>query len=228
MSKRVLILSGPTHEYIDPVRFIGNASSGKMGKAIAEEAVQRGYEVEFVTGPVAEENLPAQPLLQNHAKADNNIHIHKITSAEEMLAAARQHFQTSEIIIFAAAVADYAPAEKLPEKMAKSADELVLRLRPTPDIAQTLCTEKINGQVAIGFALQTSDGEANARRKLKSKNLDGIVLNTPDTLGAEGGTFSFLSANAARFEEWGHIDKTTCARKILEAGEAGLIAKLIG
>jgi len=214
MSKRVLILSGPTHEYIDPVRFIGNASSGKMGKAIAEEAARRGCQVEFVTGPVAEETLPAH---RSHVKADNNIHIHKITSAEEMLAAARQYFQTSGIIIFAAAVADYAPAEKRPEKMAKSADELVLRLRPTPDIARTLCAGKGNDQIAIGFALQTSDGEANARRKLGSKNLDGIVLNTPATLGAETGTFSFLAANASGFEEWGCIDKTTCARKILEA-----------
>ena len=133
MSKRVLILSGPTHEYIDPVRFIGNASSGKMGKAIAEEAARRGYQVEFVTGPVAEESLPAH---RNHVKADNNIHIHKVTSAEEMLAAAQHHFQTSKIIIFAAAVADYAPSEKRPEKMAKSDNDLVLRLCPTPDIAR--------------------------------------------------------------------------------------------
>jgi phosphopantothenoylcysteine decarboxylase/phosphopantothenate--cysteine ligase len=209
MKKQILILSGPTHEYIDPVRFIGNASSGKMGKALAEEAAQRGCEVEFVTGPVAEENLPRA----------GNIHIHKVVGAEEMLSKARKLFQSSEAIIFAAAVADYAPAEKLGQKMAKSTEGLVLHLRPTPDIAQTLCEEKKNGQVAIGFALQTEEGRENARRKLAKKNLDGIVLNTPATLGANDGTFSYLAADAEAFEEWGRIGKTDCARRILDAAE---------
>jgi len=207
MKKQILILSGPTHEYIDPVRFVGNASSGKMGKALAEEAARRGYEVEFVSGPVAEENLPRA----------GNIRIHKVVGAEEMLSKARKLFQSSEAVIFAAAVADYAPAEKLDQKMAKSADEIVLRLRPTPDIAQTLCAEKQPGQVAIGFALQTEEGEENARRKLAAKNLDGIVLNSPATLGAENGTFSYLAAGAEGFEEWGRIGKADCARRIFDA-----------
>ncbi len=207
MKKEILILSGPTHEYIDPVRFIGNASSGKMGKALAEEAAGRGYKVEFITGPVAEENLPdIEPC-----------HIHKVTSAEEMLATAQEFSETPEIVIFAAAVADYAPAEKMAEKMAKSGGELVLRLLPTPDIARTLCAEKRDDQTAIGFALQTADGEANARRKLKGKNLDGIVLNTPASLGAENGTFSFLSRHTEDFDEWGCLDKTACAKKIFGA-----------
>ena len=207
MQRTVLILSGPTHEYIDPVRFIGNASSGKMGKALAEEATKRGLEVEFITGPVDEQNLPNL----------GNIRIHRVTSAEEMLATARIFFQSSETIIFAAAVADYAPAEKRTEKMAKSSEELVLRLSPTPDIAQTLCSEKRSDQMAIGFALQTADGETNARRKLKGKNLDAIVLNTPATLGAENGTFSFLSSGSDGFDHWGRIDKPDCARKIFDA-----------
>jgi phosphopantothenoylcysteine decarboxylase/phosphopantothenate--cysteine ligase len=207
MNKRVLILSGPTHEYIDPVRFIGNASSGKMGQAIAEEAVKRGFSVEFITGPVAEENLPSP----------EQIHIHKVVGAEEMLAAAEELFSSADIIIFAAAVADYAPEEQLPEKIAKSTEQLVIRLRPTPDIAKTLCANKRDNQIAIGFALQTSDGEAHALRKLGTKNLTGIVLNTPATLGAEDGTFSFLPKGALRFEQWGHIDKQVCAKKIFEA-----------
>jgi len=214
MRRKILILSGPTHEYIDPVRFVGNASSGKMGKAIAEEACGRGYDIEFITGPVAEENLPAQPSRRSHAKADNNIHIHKVTSAEEMLAAARELSEKADVIIFAAAVADYAPVETLPEKMAKSTDKLTLRLQPTPDIAKTLCADKVPEQIAIGFALQTTDGETNARHKLESKNLDGIVLNTPATLGAENGTFSFLSRHAERFDVWGCIGKTECAKRI--------------
>jgi len=205
--KRILILSGPTHEYIDPVRFIGNASSGKMGKAIAEEAIRRGYETEFITGPVAEENLP------NLGSGS----IHRVMSAEEMLATAQELFKTADVTLFAAAVADYAPSEKLPEKMTKSNDEFMLRLRPTPDIAQTLCSEKKPKQIAVGFALQTADGEANARRKLDTKKLDGIVLNTPSTLGADNGTFSFLSSHAEHFDEWGCIDKPSCAKKIFDA-----------
>ncbi len=207
MKKQILILSGPTHEYIDPVRFIGNASSGKMGKALAEEAARRGYKVEFVTGPVAQENLPRV----------GNIQIHRVTGAEEMLSKARKLFPSSDATIFAAAVADYAPAERLEQKRAKSDSEWVLHLRPTPDIARTLCTEKRDDQIAIGFALQTEEGPANARRKLATKHLDGIVLNTPATLGAESGTFSYLATGAEGFEEWGCIGKAECARRILDA-----------
>lgn len=205
MKKQILILSGPTHEYIDPVRFVGNASSGKMGKAIAEEAAVRRYEVEFITGPVSESNLPDI----------EEGRLHSVTSAEEMLSTAQELSRTADVVIFAAAVADYAPAEKLSEKMAKSTDEFSLRLRPTRDIAKTLCAGKPPNQVAIGFALQTTDGEANARRKLENKNLDGIVLNSPATLGAERGTFSFLSRHEEQFDEWGCIDKPACAKKIL-------------
>lgn len=212
MQRKILILSGPTHEYLDPVRFLGNASSGLMGKAIAAEAVERGYDVDFITGPVPQDNWPV--------KADNAIRIHKVTSAKEMFAKAQSLFEAADTVIFAAAVADYAPAEKLAEKMAKS-DELILHLKSTPDIAGTLCAQKRDGQIAIGFALQTIDGEANARRKLESKNLDGIVLNTPAALGAEKGVFSFLSRHAEAFEEWGCIEKKECARKILDAAEAG-------
>jgi phosphopantothenoylcysteine decarboxylase/phosphopantothenate--cysteine ligase len=207
MKKRILILSGPTHEYFDPVRFIGNASSGKMGKALAEEAIRRGYEVELITGPVSKSNLPDSAPGQ----------IYKVISAEEMLALAQDRAKTADIVIFAAAVADYAPVEKSAEKRAKSTEEFSLRLRPTPDIAKTLCTDKPPHQVAIGFALQTSDGQLNARRKLENKHLNGIVLNTPDSLGAENGTFSFLSSHMESFEEWGHIGKIDCACKILDA-----------
>ncbi|MBN2684787.1 MAG: phosphopantothenoylcysteine decarboxylase [Pontiellaceae bacterium] len=208
MQKRALILSGPTHEYIDPVRFIGNASSGLMGKAIAEEALARGYCVDFVSGPVAPDNLP--DLLSPGQ-------IYPVTEAEQMCATAANLFAAADLIIFAAAVADYTPAEKMQEKMPKSTEDLVLRLRPTPDIAKTLCAAKTPAQIAIGFALQTHEGEANARRKLEHKNLDGIVLNTPATLGASTGTFSFLSRTATEFSHWGQIGKSACAYHIFEA-----------
>ncbi|WP_372797630.1 phosphopantothenoylcysteine decarboxylase [Pontiella sp.] len=206
MSRKLLILSGPTHEYIDPVRFIGNASSGLMGRAIADEAAARGFQVTFISGPVPPANLP-------ELRSGSVIHV---TGAEDMLRAAQKYFADSDSVIFAAAVADYTPAEKKTEKMAKSKDDLVLHLKATPDIAQTLCAGKRADQAAIGFALQTSDGEAHARRKLKAKNLDGIVLNTPATLGAPTGTFSYLSADREGFENWGTINKKECAKRILE------------
>ena len=210
MKKTVLILSGPTHEYIDPVRFIGNASSGLMGKALAEEALRRGFQVQFISGPVAEQNLP---------DLGTSGRLHKVTGANEMLTAARALFQSSEIVIFAAAVADYTPADPQVEKMPKSEDDLTLHLKATPDIAKTLCAGKTGQQTAIGFALQTSEGEANARRKLKSKNLDGIVLNTPASLGAADGTFSFLTRDAETFDAWGEITKKECARRIFQSLE---------
>lgn len=207
MKKTVLILSGPTHEYIDPVRFIGNASSGLMGKALAEEAQSRGYTVEFITGPVAAANLPDLGSVGS---------IHKVTSAEEMLHQAESLFPNAALAIFSAAVADYAPTEKFSEKLTKSDDDLTLRLRATPDIAKTVCCQKGADQVAVGFALQTSNGEEHALRKLKAKNLDGIVLNTPSSLGANDGTFSFVSSASDHFEEWGCISKSDCAKRIFQ------------
>ncbi len=211
MRERLLILSGPTHEYLDPVRFIGNASSGLMGKALAEEAFARGFQIDFVSGPVANANLP---------NLETSGTIHPVVSAEAMLAKADELFPSADVILFAAAVADYAPAEKKPEKMAKSEADLTLRLKATPDIAKTLCAAKRSDQIAIGFALQTAEGEANARRKLSAKKLDGIVLNTPASLGADDGDFSFLSAGANGFDHWGRIEKKECARRIFQAVES--------
>ena len=198
--KTVLILSGPTHEYFDPVRYIGNASSGKMGKAIAEEALKLGANVEFISGPVPENNLP-------------KINICKVTSAEEMLAAAREKISVADVIIFAAAVADFQPAEKLDEKLPKTKTGLTLNLKPTPDIAAELCKNKRENQITVGFALQTHDGENCAREKLIAKKLDAIVLNTPATLGAETGTFTWITSNTT--EQFGLITKTACAEKII-------------
>lgn len=207
-NKKVLILSGPTHEYFDPVRFIGNASSGKMGKALAEEAFQRGMEVDFISGPVSEGNLPKS----GSGIPATALHIQKVVSAEEMLAVAKEKFGSADLIIFAAAVADYQPANRSAEKLPKPASSLTMELKPTPDIAATLCVGKRTDQIAIGFALQTHDGEAKAREKLISKNLDGIVLNTPATLGAESGLFTWIDKQG--LENWGSLDKTDCAKRI--------------
>ena len=206
MKKQVLILSGPTHEYIDPVRFIGNASSGKMGKALAEEALKRNYTVEIITGPVESQNLP------NIGKNQ----IHKITSAKDMLVQALELFSRADIIIFAAAVADYSPKETKNKKMGKSKDELTLTLVPTPDIAQTLGEKKLSHQITLGFALQTHNGEQNAQRKLCTKKFDAIVLNDPRSLGASDGTFSCLTAQDNQFIHWGTLSKETCAKNIFD------------
>ena len=214
--KRVLILSGPTHEYFDPVRFIGNASCGKMGKALAEEAIFQGLEVEFISGPVPEANLPqcGSGIPAADEAAGSRFHLQKIVSAEEMLAAAQAKFSEADIIIFAAAVADFQPLEKSAEKFPKVGTKLTIELKPTPDIATTLCANKRHNQIAIGFALQTHDGEAKAREKLISKNLDGIVLNTPATLGAVSGLFTWIDFQT--LENWGSLDKADCAQRILK------------
>jgi phosphopantothenoylcysteine decarboxylase/phosphopantothenate--cysteine ligase len=210
MSPRILILSGPTHEYIDPVRYIGNASSGLMGKALAEEALRLGHKITFISGPVSPNHLP---------NLGKNGVVHRVTDAAEMLIKAEELFPLSDIIIFAAAVADYTPIEKKTEKMAKSSENLLLKLKATADIAKTLCRKKRTDQIAIGFALQTAEAQKNARRKLENKKLDGIVLNSPTSLGAESGTFSFLCASNPDFVVWGNISKARCATHIFQALE---------
>lgn len=229
-NKKVLILSGPTHEYFDPVRFIGNASSGKMGKALAEEALARGMDIEFISGPVPDANLPnvdavspPHSALEKDAEGTPRLHLERITSADEMLTAAREKFADADLIIFAAAVADFQPLEKSDEKWSTCRGEasgrsrevgtnLTIELRPTPDIAATLCANKRPDQTAIGFALQTHDGETKAKEKLAKKNLDGIVLNTPATLGAEDGLFTWIDAEG--IDTWGSLDKADCAKRI--------------
>ncbi|MFA5688407.1 MAG: phosphopantothenoylcysteine decarboxylase [Kiritimatiellales bacterium] len=207
--KTVLILSGPTHEYFDPVRFIGNASSGKMGKALAEEALKRGLHVDFISGPVPENNLP-----KVDATPSSRFSISNVTSAGEMLAAAQEKFSSANLILFAAAVADFQPAQKFAEKLPKTGTGFAIELTPTPDIAAILCAGKTPAQTAIGFALQTHDGEKLAREKLISKHLDGIVLNTPATLGAENGMFTWIDSSGT--EPWGLINKAACAGKIFK------------
>jgi len=229
-TKHVLILSGPTHEYFDPVRFIGNASSGKMGKALAEEALSRDLDVEMISGPVPEANLPnvdasspSNSSSKENATRTSRLHIKNITSAEEMLAAAQAKFAEADIILFAAAVADFQPLGKSDKKvskvglsseaLAKEGKNLTLELKATPDIAATLCANKRDDQVSIGFALQTHDGEAKAKEKLEKKNLDGIVLNTPATLGAETGLFTWINSDGV--DAWGTLTKADCAKRIM-------------
>lgn len=202
--KRILITSGPTHEYLDPVRFLGNASSGKMGLALAREARSRGAEVVFVTGPVPDAHLPG------------GVELHRVVSAGEMLEASRKAFATCDAAVFAAAVADFRPQQRQERKQNKTNQPIELLLEPNPDIAATLCAGKPKAFFAVGFALQSHDGEEHAREKLVKKRLDGIVLNTPESLGSEEGRFSYLAEGASRFEDWGLSEKAVAARRLME------------
>jgi phosphopantothenoylcysteine decarboxylase/phosphopantothenate--cysteine ligase len=169
--KNILITAGPTYEKIDPVRFIGNYSSGKMGFALAEECARRGAHVKLVAGPVA-----IQAKHENIQRID-------VESGEEMYQAAVQHFPDCDAAILCAAVADYRPAEQADKKLKREADDLLLRLVPTRDIAAELGRMKSNEQVLVGFALETNDEETNAQKKLEKKNLDFIVLNSLQNKG---------------------------------------------
>lgn len=164
--KKVLVTAGPTYEDIDPVRFIGNYSSGKMGFAIAEEAAARGAEVTLVTGPVA---------LATNAPGITRV---DVRSARQMLDAAKEAFADCDIAVLSAAVADYAPAECADTKIKREkTEEMTLRLVKNPDIAATLGEEKGN-RILVGFALETDHERENALDKMRRKNLDMIVLNS--------------------------------------------------
>jgi len=164
--KKVLLTVGPTQESLDPVRFISNHSTGKMGFAIARELKKRGAEVVLVVGPVSEP-IPTEGFL-----------IHEVVSAHDMAKAAKQLAEEADIVILSAAVADYRPATYSPAKIKKQGDYMEIRLEKTEDIAKSLGENKRENQVLVGFALETNNEEENAYQKLLNKNLDFIVLNS--------------------------------------------------
>ncbi len=163
--KRFIVTAGPTYEAIDPIRFIGNHSSGKMGYAIAETLAERGAEVVLVSGPVS--------IKTEHPR----IKVIHVVSASEMKQAVLRNFEKSDGVVSCAAVADYTPSVKHTDKLKRTTDNMVINLEPTSDIAQELGELKKPNQKLIGFALETSNGVENAKGKLIKKNLDFIVLN---------------------------------------------------
>ena len=169
--KKVLVTAGPTYEAIDPVRFIGNHSSGKMGIAIAEECVKRGAEVTLVAGPVSQ-------LISNNFKTI------RVRSAAEMYDACVNLFTGIDIAVMSAAVADYTIATPAPEKIKKNSDSLTLELTKTRDILKALGERKKATQLLVGFALETNNEKENALKKLHTKNADMIVLNSLNDAGA--------------------------------------------
>ncbi len=206
--KKALVTAGPTHEAIDPVRFIGNRSSGRMGFAVAEELARRGAEVKLVSGP-------SSLTLNDHSVIRKNV-----VSADEMLKACMEEFPEMDIIVMSAAVADYKPEEVQDRKISKKNNLNSLSLVSTTDILKSMGEKKKKNQFLVGFALETHDELAHAKEKLEKKNLDMIVLNS---MNDEGAGFD-VSTNKVTFIERNGVQKsfslkpkTEVARDLVDA-----------
>jgi phosphopantothenoylcysteine decarboxylase/phosphopantothenate--cysteine ligase len=209
--RRVLVTAGPTREAIDPVRFLSNHSSGKMGVAIAASAWRRGATVTLVAGPL----LVSPPV---------GVTVQEIESTEEMRDAVAAHLGESDLLVMAAAPADYRPSERVPSKMKKTGAPRALELRETPDILATTRAARRPGAVIVGFALETDDLLANAARKLDAKGLDLVVLNDANEAGAGFGVdtnrVTFLTRSDASPERLPLMHKSAVADAILDRAEA--------
>jgi phosphopantothenoylcysteine decarboxylase/phosphopantothenate--cysteine ligase len=205
--KKILVTAGPTHEAIDPVRFIGNRSSGKMGFALANAAAQRGADVTLISGPVS-------------LQTPRNVKRVDVESARQMYEATVRYAKPTDAVIMAAAVADFTPVSPAKQKIKKKTDSggLELRLTTTEDILRTLGTRN-KGTVLVGFALETTDELKNASEKLKSKNLDFIVLNSMSDdgagIGSDSNTVTILHKNG-RIERLKKLPKFDVANAILD------------
>ncbi len=200
-----LITAGGTREYIDAVRFISNASSGKMGIALADAALKAGHRVTLIT--VAE---------NSKLKTQNSkLKVVQVISADEMFKAVRKYFSRCDCLIMAAAVADYTPARKSKVKIKKSKGELIIKLKPTPDILKWATKNKKKDQVVVGFALEDRNLRKNAEKKLKEKNLDMIIANAPSAIGMEKSKMEIKPANG-KWIKLADAPKTKSAEMILE------------
>jgi phosphopantothenoylcysteine decarboxylase/phosphopantothenate--cysteine ligase len=205
--RKVLVTAGPTREALDPVRYLSNRSSGKMGYALAREAALRGAEVTLVSGPVALE----PPF---------GVRVERVVTAAEMAEAVERHFPEADILLMAAAVADYRAEEVLPEKRKKGKAGWTLRLVPNPDILGSLGKRKKKGQFLCGFAAETENLKANAQKKLREKGLDLIAANdvSPEGLGFDSDRNALLLLFAGgREERIREGTKAECARALLDA-----------
>lgn len=203
--KKILITAGPTYEKIDPVRFIGNYSSGKMGFALAEECSRRGAKVVLVTGPVS-------------LTCTENIQRVDVESCKEMYEAAVGEFPNCNAAILCAAVADFRPETIAEQKIKRVGDDLLLKLRPTQDIAATIGSMKGEGQRIVAFALETNEEESNAQRKLEKKNADFIVLNSTripgTTFQADDNQITIINKEGKK--SYAKKPKTEVARDIID------------
>lgn len=201
----ILITAGPTREYLDPVRFLSNGSTGAMGYACARAARRRGHQVTLISGPVA---------LRPPAGVD----FIPVASSEDMRRAVKRRFRHVDCVIMTAAVADYKPAHYASHKLTKTHSPLTLKLVPTVDILAELGRTR-KKQILIGFALQDQAPRKNAQRKLATKNLDAIILNHPQAIGAATLRAEILSSDGS-WQRFPTIRKTALAQRIVKLGEA--------
>jgi len=199
----VLITAGPTREYLDPVRYLSNASSGRIGAALAAAAVAAGHRVTLVLGPVE----TAPPTVDE---------LVRVTSAQEMFDAVAERFEACDVFVAAAAVADFRPAEPASEKIKKGEGPVTLRLEPAPDIVAAMARRRRPGQVLVGFCLESEDLEARARAKLATKGLDLIVANPPAAINADRQDALLITADGA-CERLATVSKQDLANRILAA-----------
>jgi len=202
---RCLITAGPTREHLDPVRFLSNPSSGKMGYALAAAAAEIGWSVDLISGPVA--LLP--PV---------GVKVHRIVSAAEMLAAVGKLFTRCDVLLMCAAVSDFRPKKVFAHKVKKGKAALVVKFEPTVDILKTVAARKKPGQLVVGFAAETKNVEVYARRKLKEKNLDYIIANRVGKVGtgfeSDDNKIILLGRDGTR-AALGPAPKTKLARQLI-------------
>ncbi len=198
---RILITAGGTREYIDPVRFISNASSGRMGYALARAAIKAGHNVTLITAPTSQ-NPPSEAKLV------------KVETTAQMFDAVKRHFEKCDCLIMAAAVADYTPARPVKIKIKKTGKPLAIKLKPTADILKWAGGHKRKNQIVVGFALEDKVVRARAEKKLKEKNLDMIIANTSAAIGADKSTVQIKKTG----REWlklSQASKATIAKRII-------------
>jgi len=198
----LLITAGPTREYLDPVRYVSNASSGRIGCALAKAALLAGHQVTLVLGP-----CPAEP--------PEGAEVVRITSAQEMFEAVAARFGACDVFIASAAVADYRPVERRPEKIKKGETHLTVELERTPDILAEMARRR-KRQILVGFCLETEDLERRARGKLEAKGLDLVVANGPEAIGADRQDALLVRRNG-QTTRLGGVTKADLASAILEA-----------
>lgn len=205
---RILITSGPTRQYLDPVRYLTNASSGRMGQALADAALARGHDVVIVSGPV----LVSYP---------DRAQVHDVISTEEMLEVCQRLFPDVDGVIGVAAPCDYRPERVADHKIAKTGEPLVLHLIETPDVIATLGAAKTH-QWVVGFALETDDQRLRALAKLERKSCDLMVLNGPEAMHSEDNSVEILDPHGAVIAAYAGL-KSDVARQIFEIIEQRLI-----
>jgi len=202
---RILITAGGTREYIDPVRFISNASSGRMGYALARAALKAGHGVTLVTASTTQ-------------KPPSTAKIVRVETAAQMFEAVKKHFSRCDCLIMAAAVADYTPVRPAKTKMKKTGKRLTIKLKPTTDILKWAGKHKNKRQLVVGFALEDRNLQRRAEEKLQEKNLDMIIANTPATIGAVK-TSVLIKTPGRKWLKLRKASKATIAQKIISLVE---------